>query len=47
MRNFLRIGDRVEMVDGAIFTIKSLEYRTFIAIEEIGYQSKKDIKRVI
>lgn len=47
MKNYLNIGDKVEMKDGRILTVKSLEFRVFTANEEIGYQNKNDIKKII
>ena len=46
-RNYLNIGDKVEMKDGRILTVKSLEFREFVAIEEIGYQKKNDIVKIL
>jgi hypothetical protein len=46
-KNFLTIGVKVEMKDGRILTVKSLEFREFVAIEEIGYQKKNDIIKIL
>lgn len=46
-RNYLRRGDKVRMKDNRILTVKSLESREFVSIEEIGYLSKNDIDTVL
>ena len=46
-KNYLSRGNKVKMIDGRILTVKSLEFREFIAVEEIGYQKKNDIVEVI
>jgi hypothetical protein len=46
-RNFLRRGDKVRMKDNRILTVKSLEFREFVSIEEVGYLSKNDIDTVL
>ena len=46
-RNYLNRGDKVKMIDGRILTIKSLEFKEFIAVEEIGYQKKNNIVEVL
>jgi hypothetical protein len=46
-KNCLTIGDKVEMKDGRILTIESLEFREFVAVEEIGYQKKNDIVEIL
>lgn len=46
-RNYLNIGDKVKMKDGRFLTVKSLEFREFVSIEEIGYQKKNDIVKIL
>lgn len=46
-KNYLNIGDKVKMKDGRILTIKSLEFREFVAVEEMGYQKKNDIVEIL
>lgn len=46
-RNYLRINDKVRMIDGRILTVKSLEFKEFVSIEEIGYIKKKDIDTIL
>lgn len=46
-RNYLNIGNKVEMKDGRILTVKSLEFREFVAVGEIGYQKKNDIVKIL
>lgn len=43
MRAFLKIGDIVEMKDGSVLTVKSLEYNEFCAVERSGYVKKSEI----
>ena len=45
-RNYLEIGDKVQMKDGRILTVKSLEFREFVARENVGYQKKNDIVKI-
>jgi len=45
-RNYLEIGDKVQMKDGRILTVKSLEFREFVATENVGYQKKIDIVKI-
>jgi len=46
-KNYLKIGDKVKMKDGRILTVKSLEFREFVALEEIDYQKKNDIVKIL
>lgn len=46
-RNYLNIGNKVEMKDGRILTVKSLEFSEFVAVEESGYQKKNDIVKIL
>jgi len=46
-RNFFRIGDKVQMKDGEILTVKSLEFHEFVSNERVGYIPKKDVHTII
>lgn len=46
-RNWLSPGCKVQMKDGEILTVKSLEFRYFVAVEKVGYIPKKDIHTII
>ena len=45
--NWLAPGMKVQMKDGEILTVKSLEFREFVAVEKVGYIKKKDIHTII
>ena len=46
-RNWLAPGVKVQMKTGEILTVKSLEFREFVAHERAGYIQKKDIHTII
>ena len=46
-RNWLAPGVKVQMKNGEILTVKSLEFRDFVSVEKVGYIKKKDIHTII
>jgi hypothetical protein len=44
---YLDIGDKVEMKDGEVLTVKALEFREFVSEERIGYVPKRNIVKVL
>lgn len=46
-RNFLKPGDRVQMTNGEILTVKSLEFREFVPVERAEYVPKREIHAIL
>lgn len=45
-KTFMSPGDKVEMIDGEILTVKSLEFTSFVPKERPEYIPKKEILNV-